>query len=282
MLSRRIATILPDLSFEESLEITKIHSIAGTLPHHKALVTARPFRSPHHTISSAALTGGGKIPKPGEISLAHHGVLFLDELPEFSRSVLEAMRTPLEDHVVTISRTNSTVSYPCNFMLIASMNPCPCGYHGSDEKECTCSPGMIEKYINRISGPLLDRIDIHIEVPQVKYEKLEIATPSESSDTIKKRVNAARQIQNKRYQSYGIFSNNELTTPLIQQYCQLNTESKTIMKKAFDKLGLSVRAYHKILKVARTIADLEGSENIETNHIAEAIQYRTLDRKYWR
>ena len=281
MLSRRISTILPDLSFEESLEITKIHSIAGTLPSNKALVTSRPFRSPHHTISSAALTGGGKIPKPGEISLAHHGVLFLDELPEFNRNVLESMRTPLEDHVVTISRANSTVSYPCNFMLIASMNPCPCGYHGSTEKQCTCSPGIIEKYINRISGPMLDRIDIHIEVSQVKYDKLDSNANCETSEQIKKRVNAARKIQCDRYKKYALFSNSELTTNLIEKYCQLNKESKDIMKKAFDKLGLSARAYNKILKVARTIADLESSEKILTKHIAEAIQYRSLDRKYW-
>ena len=192
------------------------------------------------------------------------------------------MRTPLEDHVVTISRTNSTISYPCNFMLIASMNPCPCGYHGAEGKECTCSPMAIDKYISKISGPMLDRIDIHIEVPQVKYEKLDSNNKSESSEEIKKRVNQAREIQYKRYKKYNIFSNSELTTPLIDTYCKLNNESKIIMKKAFDKLGLSVRAYNKILKVARTIADLESNENIETRHVAEAIQYRTLDRKYWK
>ena len=218
----------------------------------------------------------------GEISLAHHGVLFLDELPEFNRSALESLRTPLEDRMVTISRANCTLSYPSNFMLIASMNPCPCGYYGSKDKECSCSETAIEKYINKISGPLLDRIDIHIEVPEVKYENLENTSPSESSAEIKKRVNNAREIQRKRYLNHNIFSNSELSPNLLDEYCKLDTQSKELMKKAFDKLGLSARAYGKILKVARTIADLDSSENIQKIHIAEAIQYRSLDRKYWK
>lgn len=221
MLSRRIPTILPDLTFEEALEISKIHSIAGALPTDNSLITIRPFRSPHHTISASALTGGGKIPKPGEISLAHRGVLFLDELPEFNRAALEAMRTPLEDGVVTISRTSCTLSYPCNLMLIASMNPCPCGYYGSKEKECSCSQTAIEKYINKISGPLLDRIDIHIEVPQVKYDKLNNLAKSESSGEIRKRVNKAREIQLKRYQNYNILSNAELTSRNVRYILQI-------------------------------------------------------------
>ena len=212
MLSRRIPTILPDLTFNEALEISKIHSIAGVFPPDKSLINSRPFRSPHHTISYSALTGGGKIPKPGEISLSHHGVLFLDELPEFSRTALEALRTPLEDKIVTISRTSCTLTYPCNFMLIASMNPCPCGYYGSKDKECSCTQASIEKYINKISGPLLDRIDIHIEVPQVKYENLNNTDHGESSAKIKARVNKARNIQLKRYSKYNIFSNSELTS----------------------------------------------------------------------
>ena len=218
----------------------------------------------------------------GEISLAHHGVLFLDELPEFNRSALESLRTPLEDRMVTISRTNCTLSYPSNFMLIASMNPCPCGYYGSKDMECSCSETAIEKYINKISGPLLDRIDIHIEVPEVKYENLENTSPSESSSEIKKRVDKAREIQRKRYLNHNIFSNSELSPNLLDEYCKLDAQSKELMKKAFDKLGLSARAYGKILKVARTIADLDSSENIQKIHIAEAIQYRSLDRKYWK
>lgn len=282
MLSRRLPTILPDLSFEEALEITKIHSIAGVLPSDTSLINSRPFRSPHHTVSATALTGGGKIPKPGEMSLAHHGVLFLDELPEFNRSSLEAMRTPLEDKVITVSRTSCSLTYPCNFMLVASMNPCPCGYYGSKEKECTCSEDAIEKYINKISGPLLDRIDIHIEVSQVKFDKLENSSPSESSTDIKKRVDAARNIQLKRYEKYNMFSNSELTSSMIDEFCKIDNESKKLLEKAFDKFGFSARAYGKILKVARTIADLDGEENISIKHLAEAIQYRSLDRKYWR
>ena len=280
MLARRIPTILPDLNFEESLEITKIHSIAGTLPVDTSLITTRPFRSPHHTVSGVALTGGGRIPKPGEMSLAHYGVLFLDELPEFNRNKLEFMRGPLEDRQVTVSRASCTLTYPCNFMFIASMNPCPCGYATSSDKKCTCNEAQILKYMSKISGPLLDRIDIHIEVSPVKYDKLNSDIKSESSADIKKRVDRARKLQEERYKGYKIFSNSELTPGMLNEFCELSPEYQKIMEKAFDKLGLSARAYGRILKVSRTIADLDESEKIMPNHISEAIQYRTLDRKY--
>lgn len=282
MMARRIPTILPDLSFDESLEITKIHSVAGLLPSNMPIITTRPFRAPHHTLSSASLVGGGKVPKPGEISLAHYGVLFLDELPEFNKQTLEVLRGPLEDRNITISRVNATLTYPSNFMLIASMNPCPCGYYGSKEKECTCSEQAITRYIGRISGPLLDRIDIHIEVTPVKYEKLNSEEKIETSEEIRKRVNLARKIQLERYKEYNIFSNAELTPNLIEKYCRLDKKGKQILQNAFDTLGLSARAYGRILKVARTIADLDGKEKINVNHLAEAIQYRSLDRKYWK
>lgn len=280
MLAKRIPTILPELTFEEALEVTKIHSIAGMLDSNIGIVTKRPFRSPHHTISPTSIIGGGKIPKPGEISLAHNGVLFLDELPEFNRSTLEVLRGPLEDRVVTISRLYSKVIYPSNFMLIASMNPCPCGYYGSTEKECKCSTVAIEKYLNKISGPLLDRIDLHVEVKPVKYQKLNSENKIESSQQIKERVNKARRIQFLRYKDLNIFSNSELTPRMIEKYCKLDKESKQILEIAFNKLGLSARAYTRILKVARTIADLDNKNNIEKNHLLEAIQYRSLDRKY--
>ena len=282
MLAKRIPTILPDLSFEEALEITKIHSITGLLPKNIPLITKRPFRSPHHTISPIALVGGGKNPKPGEISLAHYGVLFLDELTEFHKSTLEVLRGPLEDRQVTISRLNHSLTYPSNFMFVASMNPCPCGYYGSLDKECTCTKQTIQKYISKISGPLLDRIDIQIEVNPVHYKELNQEKRQETSETIRKRVNEARKIQKKRYQSQGIFSNSELTPNLIEKYCILDQEGKKILQIAFEKFKLSARAYGRILKVARTIADLEESENILKNHIAEAIQYRNLDKKYWK
>ena len=282
MMSRCMPSILPDLSFEEALEITKIHSIAGILPNDAPIITTRPFRAPHHTISGASLIGGGRIPKPGEISLAHYGVLFLDELPEFNKNTLELMRGPLEDEKVTISRVNASLTYPCNFMMIASMNPCPCGYYGSKEKECTCNENAITKYMGKISGPLLDRIDIHIEVQEVKYDKLNSNIESESSEKIKQRVNKARKIQQERYKEYNIYSNSELTPKLIEKYCKLESKDKEILKNAFEKLGLSARAYSRILKVARTIADLDEKENIETKHLAEAIQYRNLDKKYWK
>ena len=281
MLAQRLPSILPDISFEESLESTKIHSICGLLSEENPIILTRPFRSPHHTITETSLIGGGRNPKPGEISLAHNGVLFLDELPEFNKSSLEVLRTPLEDKFVTISRLNSSVTYPCNFMFVASMNPCPCGYYGSKDRVCTCNDFQIKKYLNKISGPLLDRIDIHIEVESVKYSKLENENfKIETSSSIRKRVNSARQIQLKRYKDYNIYSNSELTPKLISKYCKLNPQCKKILESAFEKLGLSARAYSKILKVARTIADLDGSPNIEVSHITEAIQYRNLDRKY--
>ncbi len=282
MLARRIPSILPDLSFEEALEITKIHSIAGTLKSDIPIITTRPFRSPHHTISATSLVGGGRLPKPGEISLAHYGVLFLDELPEFNQHTLEVLRGPLEDRIVTISRVNGSFTYPCEFMFVASMNPCPCGYYGSQDKECTCTPQAINKYMGKISGPLLDRIDIQIEVSPVKYEKLGNDEIPESSETIKKRVNQARILQRERYKQEEIYSNSALTPKLITKYCKLDSSSKKILEVAFEKLGLSARAYGRILKVARTIADLAGSENIQKSHIAEAIQYRSLDKKYWK
>ena len=281
MMARRIPSILPNLSFEEALETTKIHSVAGVLPKNTPLITIRPYRAPHHTISPVSLVGGGKIPKPGEISLAHNGVLFLDELPEFNKSTLEVLRGPLEDGIVTISRINATLSYPCNFMLVASMNPCPCGFYGSKEKECTCSPQAIQKYMGKISGPLLDRIDIQVEVTPVKYEKLQGTEKIETSVKIKARVNKARIIQQNRYKELEIHSNSQLTPNLIKKYCKLGEKEKQILKKAFETLGLSARAHDRILKVARTIADLDEKENIETSHITEAIQYRNLDKKYW-
>ncbi len=280
MLSQRLITILPDLTFEEALESTKIHSVSGCLDSNIGIITKRPFRSPHHTISITSMIGGGRNPMPGEISLAHNGVLFLDELPEFNKNTLEVLRGPLEDRNVTISRLYSKVVYPSNFMLIASMNPCPCGYYGSSEKECKCSETSIEKYLNKISGPLLDRIDLHVEVKAVKYEKLDSKEKIETSKQIKERVNNARRIQYLRYKKYNIFSNAELTPKLIEKFCVIDDECKEILKLAFDKLGLSVRAYTRVLKVARTIADLDNKENIEKKHLLEAIQYRSLDRKY--
>ena len=282
MMARRIPSILPDLSFEEALEITKIHSVAGELPKSIPIITTRPFRFPHHTVSGTSLVGGGRIPRPGEISLAHFGVLFLDELPEFNKNTLEVMRGPLEDGVVTISRVNATLTYPCNFMFVASMNPCPCGYYGSKDKECNCTPQMISKYMGKVSGPLLDRIDIQVEVTPVKYNKLDGEEVAESSKEIKKRVDMARKIQQQRYAKEKIYSNSQLTPKLIEKYCKLDEESRNILKLSFEKLGLSARAHGRILKVARTIADLANEENIKKEHIAEAIQYRNLDKKYWK
>ena len=282
MLARRIPSILPNLTFEEALETTKIHSVAGELDKNSDFVITRPFRAPHRTVSGVSMIGGGKIPKPGEISLAHNGVLFLDELPEFNKNTLEVLRGPLEDRVVTISRVNAVLTYPCNFMFVASMNPCPCGFYGSLDKECTCSSQAISKYMGKISGPLLDRIDIQIEVTPVKYQKLDSSEKIESSIEIKKRVDLARKIQQKRYEKDAIYTNSQLSPKLIEQYCKLNNESKKILELAFHRLGLSARAYGRILKVARTIADLEQKENIGTEHVAEAIQYRSLDKKYWK
>ena len=281
MLARRIPTILPDMTIDEVLEVTKIYSIVGLTSKETPLISNRPFRSPHHTVTPVSLVGGGKNPKPGEISLAHNGVLFLDELPEFNRNSLEVLRGPLEDRKITISRLNSTIIYPCNFMFIASMNPCPCGYFGSKEKECKCKPEQIRKYINKISGPLLDRIDIHIEVAGIKFSKLQSNKKVENSKEIKNRVNKARKVQIERYKEYNIYSNAELTPKLIEKFCELNDASKIILEKAFKKLGLSPRAYGRILKVARTIADLDTQAKISPKHLTEAIQYRSLDRKYW-
>ena len=282
MLARRVPSILTEFNFEESLETTKIHSIAGILEKNVALITKRPFRSPHHTVSSISLIGGGRIPKPGEISLAHNGVLFLDELPEFNKNTLEVLRGPLEDKVVTISRINASLTYPCNFMFIASMNPCPCGYLGSREKECSCSEQSISRYIGKISGPLLDRIDIQIEVSQVKYQNLENNTKIETSQEVKKRVNDARKIQQDRYKKEKIYSNSALTPKLIEKYCKLDSKGKQILELAFNRLGLSARAYGRILKVARTIADLANEKNILKTHVAEAVQYRNLDKRYFK
>lgn len=279
MLAKRLPTIMPDLTFEESIELTKIYSVAGLLKNKNALVKSRPFRSPHHTISASALTGGGRIPKPGEISLAHHGVLFLDELPEFQRATLEIMRQPLEDRKVTIARVNSTLTFPANFMLIAAMNPCPCGYLGNSDK-CHCSINEIAKYHRKISGPLLDRIDLMVEMPAVSYDDLETLTPGESSAVIKNRVLTAARLQVERYQNEGIFFNSQLNAAQIETFCVLGEKEKTLLRQAFDRLDISARAYHKILKVARTVADLEGSENITIKHLAEVLQYRSLDRKY--
>lgn len=281
MLAQRLATILPDLTFEEALEITKIHSIAGKIKEGESIVTKRPFRNPHYTASPVSIIGGGRNPKPGEITLAHLGILFLDELTEFRRSTLETLRAPIEDGVVTISRVSQKLTYPCNFMLIASMNPCPCGYYGSNKKECICSEQSINKYIGKISGPMLDRIDIHIEVNSIEYDKLNSGLTGESSETIRKRVNQARKLQLERYKDEGIFSNSELNNRLIEKYCKVDEEGRRLLKIAFENLNLSARAYNKVLKIARTIADLDGVENIKSSHIAEAIQYRALDRKYW-
>jgi magnesium chelatase family protein len=281
MLARRLPSILPDMTFEESIETTKIHSIAGVLPSHTPLVKIRPFRSPHHTVSAVALSGGGSIPKPGEVSLAHNGVLFLDELPEFSRTAIEGLRQPIEDGQVSIARVAGTLTYPCNLMLVAAMNPCPCGYFGHPTRQCTCSDGAAARYVNRISGPLLDRLDIHVEVPPVNYDQLSSTKKGETSAQIRKRVNEARAFQMERYKDTGILANASLSAPLLQKFCPMDDNAKEILRQVFDKLGLSARGYDRILKVARTIADLEKSEIIRSGHIAEAIQYRTLDRKYW-
>lgn len=278
LIAKRIPSILPKLSFEEALEVTKIHSIAGTLDKLNPIVTKRPFRNPHHNITKSALIGGGRIPKPGEISLAHLGVLFLDELAEFNKEILELLRIPLEDGKISISRMNSNITYPSKCMLVAAMNPCPCGYYGSNIKECTCTPQAIDKYINKVSGPLLDRIDIQIHVQNIKYEKLQNDKP-ESSKIIRERVTKARNIQLRRYKNDNIYFNASLTPKLIEKYCKIDNESKKILELAFNKLGLSARAYMKILKVARTIADLEEKDNIKKEHILEAIGYRKLDRR---
>ena len=282
MLARRLPSILPPLTLQEALETTKIHSVAGKLPEGATLVAARPFRSPHHTISDVALVGGGSVPQPGEISLAHHGVLFLDELPEFKRTVLEVMRQPMEERRVTISRARVAVDFPASFMLIASMNPCPCGFYNHPERECQCSSQAVQRYLNKVSGPLLDRIDLHVEVTPVAFSELAAAQRPEPSADIRSRVIAARARQAERYTGKaGIYCNAQMGSRLLKEVCVLNGAGQSLLKSAMEKLNLSARAYDRILKVARTIADLAGSEGIETEHVAEAIHYRSLDREGW-
>ena len=281
MLAKRLPTILPEMTFDESIETTKIHSIAGILDPKNPFVKTRPFRSPHHTVSVAGLTGGGTVPRPGEISLAHNGVLFLDELPEFRRDVTEAMRQPLEDGRVTISRVAGTLTYPSSVMLVAAMNPCPCGFYGHPTKECICSQNAVRKYLNRISGPMLDRIDLHVEVPPVNYAELSSTADEETSAEIRERVNRAREIQNERYKGTPVTCNARLTPAMLKECCVTDSEASAYLQQSFDKLGMSARAYDRILKVARTVADLSGSEIIRKQHIFSAISFRTLDRKYW-
>ena len=281
MLAKRLPTILPDMTREESLECTKIHSIAGTLTGGAGLLPYRPFRSPHHNISPQGLAGGGITPRPGEVSLAHNGVLFLDELPEFSRQAMECLRQPLEDGKVTISRVSASLAYPCSIMLVAAMNPCPCGYYGHPTRSCTCSQQAVGRYLSKVSGPLLDRIDLHIEVPPVEFDQLSAREKAESSAAIRQRVNAARARQQARFAGTNIVSNARIPTSKLKEFCPLTEAASTLLKGAFERMGLSARAYDRLLKVARTIADLDGCDVIDTPHIAEAIQYRSLDRKYW-
>lgn len=282
MLAKRLPSILPPLTLSEALETTKIHSVAGQLKTNIGLVAQRPFRNPHHSISDVALVGGGSFPQPGEISLAHNGILFLDELPEFKRTVLEVMRQPMEDRLVTISRARFTVEYPSSFMLIASMNPCPCGYFNHPTKECMCPPGMVQKYLNKISGPLLDRIDLHVEVTPVSFDEMSSERNSEGSLNIRNRVVEARDIQIQRFSEFpGVYSNAQMSTKQLREVCRIKKEGQDLLRHAIDKLNLSGRAYDRILRVSRTIADLDSSQNIETNHLAEAIQYRSLDREGW-
>ncbi|MCX7658208.1 MAG: YifB family Mg chelatase-like AAA ATPase [Oscillospiraceae bacterium] len=281
MLAKRMPSILPKMTFEESIETTNIHSISGILDKRTPLVTVRPFRAPHHTISPAGLAGGGGIPHPGEISLAHNGLLFLDELPEFSRQSLEILRQPLEEQKVTISRASGTVSYPCSFMLIAAMNPCPCGYFGHPSRKCTCGPKQVSSYLAKISGPLLDRFDLHVEVAPVEFESISSKQKEESSERIRERVQAAREIQTKRYKGTGITCNARITPDILQDVCPLAPDAVEMLKAVFDKMGLSARAYDRILKVSRTIADMSGKEIIRKQDVAQAVQYRSLDRKYW-
>lgn len=281
MLARRMPSILPDLTFEEAVEITKIYSVAGLLPSDSSLITKRPFRAPHHTISPVSLVGGGRIPRPGEVSLAHLGVLFLDELPEFGKNTLEVLRQPLEDGIVHISRINASITYPCKTTLIAAANPCRCGFYLDETRECTCTPQEVKSYLGKLSGPLLDRIDIQVDVPTVKYSDLADETKSEPSKEIRKRVNNAREIQRKRFANTGIYCNAQMTSAMVRKHCRLGKEESELLRQAFSSLGLTARSHDKILKVARTIADLEGAENIRTVHISEAIQYRILDRNLY-
>lgn len=282
MLAKRLPTILPPLSLQEALETTKIHSVAGKLPENATLVSRRPFRSPHHTISDVALVGGGSVPQPGEISLAHNGVLFLDELPEFKRTVLEVMRQPMEERRVTISRAKVALDFPASFMLIASMNPCPCGFYNHPEKECTCGAGVVQRYLNKVSGPLLDRIDLHVEVTPVEFRELSSDRRTETSEHIRERVIRAREIQGKRYENTpGIYANAQMSSSILKEICIISPAGSNLLKTAMERLSLSARAYDRILKVSRTIADLDVSDDIRPEHLAEAIQYRTLDRENW-
>jgi magnesium chelatase family protein len=282
MLAKRLPSILPPLSMHEALETTKIHSVAGKLGEASSLLTTRPYRSPHHTISDVALVGGGGVPQPGEISLSHNGVLFLDELPEFKRTVLEVMRQPLEERRVTISRAKTTIDFPANFMLVASMNPCPCGYYNHPEKECVCGPGVVQRYLNKVSGPLLDRIDLHVEVTPVTFDEMTATRKSEDSTTVRERVVQARAVQQERFKDFPqIHSNAMMPSQMVKDICQINEAGRTLLKTAMERLGLSARAYDRILKVSRTIADLADSSEIKIEHLAEAIQYRSLDREGW-
>ncbi len=282
MLAKRLPSILPPLSMHEALETTKIHSVAGKLGEAASLLTTRPYRAPHHTISDVALVGGGGVPQPGEISLSHNGVLFLDELPEFKRTVLEVMRQPLEERRVTISRARTTIDFPANFMLVASMNPCPCGYYNHPEKECVCGPGVVQRYLNKVSGPLLDRIDLHVEVTPVTFDEMTATRKAEHSASVRERVVQAREVQTERFKEMPqIHSNAMMPSQMVKEVCQVNEAGRTLLKTAMERLGLSARAYDRILKVSRTIADLAGSEEIKIEHLAEAIQYRSLDREGW-
>lgn len=281
MLAKRLPSILPDMTFEESLQTTELYSIAGVLPKETSLITRRPFRSPHHTVSPAGLSGGGVIPRPGEISLAHNGVLFLDEFPEFSRTAMEVLRQPIEDGTITISRANASLTYPCSAMIVCAMNPCPCGFRGHPKRECTCPDGAAKRYLAKISGPMLDRIDIHIEVPPVDFEKLSSRVPSECSADIKKRVDTARKIQQERLKGTGVSCNAKMDAAMTKRFCRPTPEALALLAEVFEKLDFSARAYDKVLRVARTIADLEGCESIEPSHIAQAVQYRSLDRGLW-
>ncbi len=279
MLAQRLPTILPDMSLEEAIEVTKIHSIAGELPADTPLIVTRPFRHPHHTVSAIRLVGGGSIPMPGELSLAHNGVLFLDEFPEFEKRAIEVMRQPLEDGMITVSRVSQSASFPCNAMLIASMNPCRCGHYNDPNKECTCSPAQVQQYMSRISGPMLDRIDIQVHVAAVKFSELRDSQVSEPSEKIRERVNRARRIQHNRYRDEGIYSNSQLTAPMVSKYCRLTRTSESLLKAAFNQFGMSARGYTRVLKLARTIADLQGDEEIRDDYLMQAISYRSLDRQ---